>query len=570
MLTQLGQIVEAQTISEPNGMVRVLVGGHTLVGGPNAYQLEIFDHSDGTPALRVKGGIGEIALGNGEIAGLLKIAGDSVPAAASQADTFAKALILAFNQVHSTGVPSSGGFQMLQALNAPSNGAAGITSPLSQAGFPFDIKKGDLYVTVENSATGDVVKTKIAVDPNDSLQDLATKLNGVANLSATIDSSGHLRVSALSGYKFDFSPRLDTNPDTAGAFGGGAAAITNQLSGPFALTAGSTLQIAVDGGAPQTITFSAGQFANIGAATAAEVAAAINSQLTGATASVVNGAVTIASNTSGSASSIQLTDGAGAPNAVLGFSTALDQGSASSAGVMISGTYTGAANDKWTFKPDSDGIIGVTPGLTAGVFDSQGNRIATLQIGEGYAPGTALDVKDGVQVSFGPGSVSQTSNDQFSLDVVADSDSSDVLVALGLNTFFTGDSASTIEVRPDLAKDPSLLSSSLTGAPGDPGNVNRFLALQTQAQDSLEGSTLQDFVTSTTANLGFDTKRANDLESAESTLVGDLSQQREQVSGVSMEEEMANLVRFQQAFDAAGRYLRVLQDTTSSLLDLLQ
>ena len=119
MLTQLGQIVEAQTISEPNGMVRVLVGGHTLVGGPNAYQLEIFDHSDGTPALRVKGGIGEIALGNGEIAGLLKIAGDSVPAAASQADTFAKALILAFNQVHSTGVPSSGGFQMLQALNAP-------------------------------------------------------------------------------------------------------------------------------------------------------------------------------------------------------------------------------------------------------------------------------------------------------------------------------------------------------------------------------------------------------------------------------------------------------------------
>ena len=198
------------------------------------------------------------------------------------------------------------------------------------------------------------------------------------------------------------------------------------------------------------------------------MAAAINSQLTGATASVVNGAVTIASNTSA-----RVVDPAHRrrrrPNAVLGFSTALDQGSASSAGVMISGTYTGAANDKWTFKPDSDGIIGVTPGLTAGVFDSQRNRIATLQIGEGYAPGTALDVKDGVQVSFGPGSVSQTSNDQFSLDVVADSDSSDVLVALGLNTFFTGDSASTIEVRPDLAKDPSLLSSSLTGAPGDPG-----------------------------------------------------------------------------------------------------
>ncbi len=47
---------------------------------------------------------------------------------------------------------------------------------------------------------------------------------------------------------------------------------------PFALTAGMTLRVRVDGGAWQTVTFQAPQFTNIAAATAREVAAAIDTQ----------------------------------------------------------------------------------------------------------------------------------------------------------------------------------------------------------------------------------------------------------------------------------------------------
>ena len=73
---------------------------------------------------------------------------------------------------------------------------------------------------------------------------------------------------------------------------------------------------------------------------------------------------------------------------------------------MVSGKYTGSLNGQLVFTPDADGQIGVTPNLTIGVFNSDGTRLATLDVGAGYSPGDALDLPDGVKVAFGPGQVS--------------------------------------------------------------------------------------------------------------------------------------------------------------------
>lgn len=570
LLNDLNQIVEATVIPAQNGMVRVLVGGQTIVGGTKTYDLYLDSSNPDKPELRVRGAIGAIAAGNGAIAGLMKLSEEAVPSLLSKADDFTRELILAFNRLHTTGVPLKGGFEFLQGASAPKAGAAGMTLPMSAAGLPFEVKKGDLFVTTTNNATGDIVKTKITINPSDSMVDFAAKINGVPHLSATMDAAGRMRISADSGYQFDFSPRLDVNPDAAGAFGGSSGAVSTAAKAPFTLAAGSALQVKVDGGATQNITFNTSQFADISAATAGEVAAAINAQLTGAKAVVAGGALSIVSLSSGSTSSIQITDGGGAPNAALQFSTAIDTGSPTSAHVAVSGSYTGGSNDAWTFKADANGQIGVTPNLTVGVYDSAGNRIATLAVGEGYAPGSKLAIKDGVEVSFGPGELSQTANDQFSLDVIANSDSSDVLTALGLNTLFTGSGIDSIAIREDLAANSDLLATSLTGAPTDTGNVNRFLALQKTSVDSLGGTTLAGVLIETTADLASTTRRAIDLESAQNTLVNDLGRQREQISGVSLEEEMANMVRFQQSFSAAGRFIRVLQETSATLLELVR
>lgn len=66
--------------------------------------------------------------------------------------------------------------------------------------------------------------------------------------------------------------------------------------GPYALTDGDTLEVMVDGGAtPQTITFSASDFADIGSALATDVAAAIQARLAGASADVDANGVRLAS-----------------------------------------------------------------------------------------------------------------------------------------------------------------------------------------------------------------------------------------------------------------------------------
>lgn len=570
LLGELSQIVEVTTIADQSGMTRVLVAGSTIVSGTKSYDMVIDRSQKDEPVLRVKSGVGAIAVGNGAVAGLLKLSEQSVSGVLSQANSFAKSLILAFNRVHTTGVPTSGGFESIQGATAPATGALGATVALSAAGYDTEIQKGELYITVQNKATGEISKSKVAVDPSETLTDFAAKLSSIGHLSASIDAAGKLRISADAGYQFDFSPRLDSNPDAAGSFGGSAAAVTSGNAGPFALTNGASMTVNVDNGPAQTITFQTSQFADITKATAEEVAAAINSQITGAKAVADHGRISLVSDTSGTTSTIQIADGSGAPNAQFGFSLAQDSGSATAANATISGSYAGAANDQWTFRADGDGQIGVSPNLTVGVFDSTGNRIATLSVGEGYSPGTKLVVKDGVEVSFGPGEISNVSKDSFSLDVVANSDSSDVLSALGLNTFFTGESIDNIAMREDLMDHPELLASSLNGAALDAGNLNRFLQIQKLAQDGLGGATLPGFLTEMTSDIALDTKRTGDLESAQNTLVSDLSSQREQISGVSMEEEMANMVRFQQAFTTAGRYLQVLQQTTASLLELIR
>lgn len=90
---------------------------------------------------------------------------------------------------------------------------------------------------------------------------------------------------------------------------------------PFALTDGQTLTVRIDGGPEQTIAFLASEFADIAAATAAEVAAVVNAKITGSGATVTSGGmrVTIASDRRGTSSGVDVTGGTA--NAGLGFVT---------------------------------------------------------------------------------------------------------------------------------------------------------------------------------------------------------------------------------------------------------
>lgn len=91
------------------------------------------------------------------------------------------------------------------------------------------------------------------------------------------------------------------------------AALTSLNSEPFPLADGLTLQLQVDEGATQTVTFATGDFTDITNATATEVADAIKAATSGLDAIDAGGAVRITSDTDGSGSAVQVVGGTANP-----------------------------------------------------------------------------------------------------------------------------------------------------------------------------------------------------------------------------------------------------------------
>ena len=235
---------------------------------------------------------------------------------------------------------------------------------------------------------------------------------------------------------------------------------------------------------------------------------------------------------------------------------------------QIGGQYTGTNNDTYTFQVSGSGTVGVTPNLTLQVKNSSGGTLASLNIGQGYSPGTALIAANGITIQLASGTANN--GDKFSMPVVAQPDTSGVLTALGLGTFFTGSSASDLAVQPALMNDPSLLAASRTGAAGDNSNLTRLAALQSQpvlangTQSLIQGF---DAIVGSTAT---QVQNLTDQQTSQLALGQQLQTQQQSISGVDPNQELINLLNFQRSFQLASEYIGTVNTTLQSLLATIQ
>lgn len=579
-IKELGKLLDTRTIERSSGSVDVLVGGHLVVAGDRTSPLTAGKDAQGSTKVTVGKTTSPAVIREGRIAALLEQERGSVPGIQSRIDQLARNTILEWNRLHSTGMPRSGPFSTLTAAYGAVDGDGDGTSGdelLSQSGFPFPVEAGDLYVAVTNQATGAMERTRLQVDPTSmSLQDVATALSSIDHLTASVDPTGRLRVSADSGYGFDFSPRLDPNPDGRGTFGGLNPSIGTTGTGPFDL-AGQTFPVSftVTTGtaalpSTTTVTLAASDFVNPAAATVDELVTAINADLGSAgTAMAVGGRLVVQSAQGGRSSQLGLANvGAGTALAAIGLSSTTTLGRDNAVEVSVEGTYNGATNQQFVFQPESDGSIGQTDDLRVRVFDGNGNLVTTVNVGRGYEPGKPVDLGNGIKVAFGPGSLSATDGQVFELDALADSDTSDLLVATGMNAFFLGSSAADIEVNPDLLANPDSLAAGIGTAEGDAGNLARMLGLRTRDLEDLGANSIEDFYADIVGDVGFAAAAATSGLEAESRLMSQLEAERESLSGVNMDEEMVDMLRFQQSYDAAARFISVVQQMTDTLINL--
>lgn len=579
-IKEIAKLVDTTAMPRNNGTVDLLVGGHLLVAGDRVTELSTSREEDGTTTVSIGQGVDAIGTTQGRIAALLRQQQQNLPALRERLDQLAHNTILEFNRLHTTGMPSSGPFSSLTsyygAVDGDGDGTRG-DELLGQAGFLYDVKAGDLYVSVTNKTTGAIQRTKVAIDPTAmSLQDLAATLDGIPHLTASVDPTGRLRVGADSGYGFDFSPRLDPSPNSFGSLGGANPSVGSSGRGPFDLSAQTfPVSFSVTTGttttpSSATVTLDATDFANPGAATTDELVAAINNDLGAAgTAANVGGRLVVRSNVGGTDSQLTLTNvGAGSVLGDLGMSTTTTNGQDVGVEVRVEGAYTGTSNGQLTFVPSSDGQIGVTDNLKMNVYDQQGNLVTTLDVGAGYTPGDTIELDNGISVLFGAGDVSATAGNVFALDTLADSDTSDVLVALGMNSFFHGSTATDITLNQKLLSNPDLLAAGTSPSAGDADNLMRMLSLRNSKIGDLSTNTIEDFYADIVGDVGFESATAAAMLDSQDALLASLQAQRESVSGVNLDEEMIDITRFQQAYEAAARFISTVQDMTDTLINI--
>ena len=113
-------------------------------------------------------------------------------------------------------------------------------------------------------------------------------------------------------------------------------------------------------------------------------------------------------------------------------------------------------------------------------------------------------------------------------------------------------------------------SNTLSGSVGDNRNALALAALETN-RNLLNGTaTFQEAYGKAVADVGTLTRAADINSQAQEGLLIQARQAQQAVSGVNLDEEAANLVRFQQAYQASAQLVSVANVIFDTLLDAIR
>jgi flagellar hook-associated protein 1 FlgK len=130
--------------------------------------------------------------------------------------------------------------------------------------------------------------------------------------------------------------------------------------------------------------------------------------------------------------------------------------------------------------------------------------------------------------------------------------------------FFTGTGASGIAVSSALLANPALVAASGNGQAGNAANALALAGLRTTP---LIGSATIDVAYSQlVTRIGSDSLEATRSLDNAKVVAGALESRRESVSGVSLDEEMVNLMRFQRGYQASARAMSAMDTMLETLI----
>jgi len=120
--------------------------------------------------------------------------------------------------------------------------------------------------------------------------------------------------------------------------------------------------------------------------------------------------------------------------------------------------------------------------------------------------------------------------------------------------------AFNISISADINDDPRKIAAALpNGEAGNNENIRELLNTRRDNRMFAEGAP-EDFMKALVAALGIDSQYAKKLSSNQNTIINQIENRRLSVSGVSIDEEVANLVKFQHSYNAAAKMVSVMDE----------
>ena len=614
LINQLSERMEVRVLTNSTDKtVRIDLKGATLVSGNDYSTVERSTDAYGNMIVVFEGGGNRADPGSGILGAAEELSGEILPAAIEQMNDMISTLIQQINSAHATGLSHT--YQMeghaAEVNLDPSNLLVNLDDSRQARDEinKFGIYEGflpsytdedgtavarNLTLNVYNTEDDVAQKYTIRYEPgagtpaSRSMADLVAAINtgvgggytvhpprpggitGVTARAVSVSGGLNLQIEADSGYSIDFSQALDLEPVDQ-AWSGGQIDVV----GADAAFADSRLNFRVRAGGTELFAFRNDPI------NGSEITVGTVDLTNPAGSAALTGGITVTYAVGGG-----YVDGQGFATSFTGSNvnhTQVANWTTGDAGFQITGRYTGKQSfepsRRWGMQVLQGGVIGAASDALApnnppvvelrywqGPAEAPQMRTIQVALDEDLVAGDQVRIADGVYAIFDSGTLTTGNNAEFTVD--ADPDQAGLLTALGINNLLSGADGQNVTVSNRILATPGMLAVSKTRSPGDNSNILEMIEVRSQELYG-DGSTLDEFYQAQVSDAAVRRQQVTALQENQILLTQSLENRRDEISGVSIDEEVGMLILQQQAYTASARVITIAKENIDTLLNVV-
>lgn len=223
LVRELSEIMDVTVIEQASGAIDVLVGSSPVVLGSKSQGIELRnipkgDRIETQVAIAATGQVLDVR--KGKIGGVIESRDGTVDDTIASLDRLAGELIFQINSLHATGANAAGLRSASSQLQiATADQALALSNPANSsiAGLAVKPTNGGFLVRTVDEGTGATTTTRIDIDldgldnagqpgfgDDTTIGDIASAINAITGLSASIGGDGRLSIAATQGTTFTF------------------------------------------------------------------------------------------------------------------------------------------------------------------------------------------------------------------------------------------------------------------------------------------------------------------------------------------------------------------------------